>query len=147
MQLPREVRRQFQEYGRIGGRERAARMPPEVRRRVARRAALHRWTRARFGAASFTALGLPGAEIVDAGLDALVSEQTTVDSLVVSLAAPRLRREGVPIPAPTFADADTRLFRLLEQRFGDLAHARYLAYLRQAASFCDACRGVRRDGE
>jgi uncharacterized protein with von Willebrand factor type A (vWA) domain len=71
--------------------------------------------------------------MVDAGLDALASEEMTIESLVVSLAASRLRREGVPVPASTFADAETHLYRLLEQTSGDLAHARYLAYLRQAA--------------
>jgi hypothetical protein len=122
-------------------------MSPEDRRRVARRAALSRWTRARFGGSSFAALRLPGGDLVDAGLEGLVSGEVTIESLVVSIAAPRLRREGVPIPATTFDDADLRLYRLLEQTSGDLAHARYLAYLRQAASFCDACRGARRGAE
>lgn len=122
---------------------RSARMPADARRRVARRAALHRWTRARFGEASFAALGLPGGELVDAGLDALVAEEVTAESLAVSLAAPRLRREGVPVPSTTFSDAEMRLYRLLEETSGELAHARYLAYLRQLSSFADACRLAR----
>ena len=40
-------------------------------------------------------------------------------------------------------DADVRLYRLLEHTEGDLAHARYLAYLGQAASFADACADAR----
>ena len=61
------------------------------------------------------------------------------ESLAVSLAAPRLRREGVPVPASCLPDADRRLYRLLESRHGPIAHARYLAWLRQVASFADAC--------
>lgn len=143
MKLPRSVRERFQAYGRIGGRTRAARMSPESRRTAARQAALRRWVRVRFAAPDFTTLGLPGGEIFDAGLTALAGGEESVESLLVSLAAPRLRREGVPLPQAVFADADIRLYRLLEQANGDLAHARYLAYLRQAASFADACATAR----
>ena len=83
--------------------------------------------------------------MVDRGLDALAAGRETVESLAVSLAAPRLRREGVPLPATTFPDADRRLYRLMERLHGTLAHARYLARLRQIASFADACRLARAD--
>ena len=62
---------------------------------------------------------------------------------MVSLAASRLRRETVPLPATLIPDADARLYRLLERQDGALAHARYLARLRQLTSFADACRSVR----
>ena len=52
------------------------------------------------------------------------------ESLLVSLAAPRLHREGVPI-GQVHSDPEDRLYDLLS-RSGDLAHARYGAYLRQA---------------
>jgi hypothetical protein len=143
MKLPNSVRERFRTYGRDGGRARARRMSPEARRTVARQAAIRRWTRARFGAPTFEALGLPGGGTVDAGLAALARGQESIEGLLVSLAAPRLRREGVPIPRDVFADADVRLYRLLEEKSGDLAHARYIAYLRQAASFADACSGAR----
>ena len=96
MKLPDDIRESFRRYGRAGGRARAARMTPERRRQVARRAATTRWIRKRFGAASFEALGLPGGEVVDAGLDDLAAGKATEESFAVSLAAPRLRREGVP---------------------------------------------------
>jgi hypothetical protein len=118
-------------------------MDPAARTAVARLAALRRWTRERFGAESFAALGLPGGEMIDAGLRDLVHGRETAESLAVSLAAPRLRREGVPLPTTRFADGDRRLYRLLEHRDEGLAHARYLATLRQVASFADACRGLR----
>lgn len=143
MKLPNAVRDRFRAYGRAGGRARAARMSSEDRRAVARKAATRRWIGVRFGAASLAALGLPGGEIVDAGLDALAAGEVTAESLVVSLAAPRLRREGVPLSDSVLPDADLRLYRLLERTNGDLAHARYLAYLRQVASFADSCSAAR----
>ena len=143
MKLPPSVRERFRAYGREGGRIRAARMNSEARKRVARGAAIRRWIRVRFGAPSFADLGFPGGEIIDAGLAALAAGEETIESLAVSLAAPRLKREGVPLPAHVIADADQRLFRRLEQTSGDLAHARYLAYLRQVASFADACSAAR----
>ncbi len=142
--MPSEIRNQFRRYGRAGGRARAARMEPDERRTVARRAAATRWIRERFGASSFEALGLPGGDIVDAGLADLAAGKATAESLLVSLAAPRLRREGVPL-GETHSDPEDRLYALLSRTAGDLAHARYGAYLRQAVSFADACRVARLD--
>jgi len=123
--------------------ERARRLSPEARSAIARRAAIRRWIRTRFGNASFDALRLPGGAMIDKGLDDLVAGLESPESLLVSLAAPRLRREGVPVPSTTFPDAERRLFRLLEGNHGGLAHARYLAHLRQTSSFADACRLAR----
>jgi hypothetical protein len=145
MRLPKAVLERFREQGRVGGRVRAKRMSPAARTSVAQRAALQRWTRVRFGESSFEAVGLPGGHIIDAGLSDLASSVESVESLLVSLAAPRLRREGVPVPTRVHPDPEERLYRLLEHTSGDLAHHRYIAYLRQAASFADACRLARRD--
>jgi hypothetical protein len=41
-------------------------------------------------------------------------------------------------------DAENRLYDLLAATAGDLAHARYAAYLEQIVSFADACRLARR---
>lgn len=144
MDLSPEAQELFRRYGRLGGRERAARMSAADRRTVARLAAMARWIRARFGDTSFERLGLPGGDIVDAGLADLAAERATPESLAVSLAAPRLRREGVPVSAP-LPDPERRLFELLSRTEGDLAHARYNAYLRRMASFADACRAARID--
>lgn len=142
MRIPALVRALFQRHGREGGRARARRLPAAVRSAIARRSALRRWTRRRFGDPSFRALGLPGGDLIDKGLDDLVAGRVTSESLLVSLAAPRLRREAVPLPAHCLDDADRRLYWLLEAAHGPLAHARHLALLRQAASFADACRGA-----
>jgi len=104
-----------------------------------------RWIRERFGSSRFEELGLPGAEIVDAGLVDLAQGMVTEESLAVSIAMPRLRREGLP-RMPALADPEQRLIRLLSRRSGDLAHARYGAILRRVVSFADACRS-RRLGE
>ena len=144
VRLPDEVRESFRKYGRAGGRARAARLTPERRSQVARRAAVARWIRERFGAARFEALGLPGGDIVDAGLDDLAMGKATEESFAVSLAAPRLRREGIPVGA-TLADPESRLYASLAAANPDLAHARYGAWLRRMVSFADACRSARID--
>jgi len=119
-------------------------MSPAARSAVARRAACVRWIRHRFGESSFERLGLPGGGTVDAGLADLAVGRTTPESLAVSLAAPRLRREGVPV-GTVLEDPERRLFQLLSQTEGDLAHARYNAWLTQLVSFADACRIARID--
>lgn len=120
-------------------------MPPEARAAGARKAATARWTRERFGAPDFASLGLPGGELVDEGLADLAEGIVSRASLVVSLASPRLRREGVPV-GRVEPDADVRLYRLLEEEAGDaLAHARYNALRREIVSFANACRLARVD--
>ncbi len=83
--------------------------------------------------------------MIDKGLNDLAGEIESLESLAVSLAATRLRREGVPVPRVCIPDPDHRLYRMLESTSGNLAHARYLAWLRQVASFADACRVARLD--
>jgi len=144
LRLPDDVRESFRRYGRAGGRARAARMTPERRKQVARLAATARWTRERFGAASFEALGLPGGDIVDAGLCDLATGKATEESFAVSLAAPRLRREGIPV-GTTLADPEDRLYAILVAANPDLAHARYGAWLQRMVSFANACRFARID--
>ena len=143
MKLPAPIREAFRRHGRAGGLARAASLSPESRTRVARRAAGARWIRERFGTDRFESLGLPGGAIVDTGLADLTGGRVTVESLLVSLAAPRLRREGIPIPA-SLPRPEERLYRLLSRTEGDLAHARYGAHLRRMVSFADACRAARR---
>src|SRR5262245_52506406 len=143
MRLSPEVREQFRRHGRTGGLQRARRLDPERRAAVARRAATARWVRSRFGLSSFSDLGLPGGEIVDKGLADLGNSKVTVESLLVSLAAPRLRREGVPV-GPVLANPEDRLYDLLLEQNPDLAHHRYRAYLQQMSSFSDACPQARR---
>jgi len=142
MRLPPAVRAQFRRCGRAGGRARAARLSKEARTGVARRAAAVRWIRQRFGASRFGDLGLPGGEIVDSGLADLAAGRISAESLAVSIAMPRLQREGLPA-LPPHPDPEDRLYELLSRGSGDLAHARYNAYLRQMSSFAAACHVLR----
>jgi|GEM_PF-994310 len=141
--LPPGIRRAFQRQGQRGGRVRARQLTPQRRRAIARLAALRRWTRERFGAPTFSAIGLPAGALVDRGLSDLAAERETNESLLVSLAASRLTREGVPLPATCFPDAEVRLYRRLEREHGELGHARYLAWIEQVVSFADACASAR----
>ncbi len=142
MKLPTGIHEQFRRYGRRGGRIRATRISPEERKRIARQGATARWVRARFGVSKFGELGLPGGDIVDTGLADLAAGRASLESLLVSLAEPRLRREGVPI-GTVESEPEKRLYELLTRTEGDLAHARYGAYLRQMVSFADACHLAR----
>lgn len=83
------------------------------------------------------ARALPGAEIVQQGLDDLANGHLTINSLLVSLGAPRLRRVGFDLPQ-TFPDAEHRLYQLLAEESGDAAHARYNALVRRLVSFENA---------
>ena len=81
-----------------GGQARARSMPAAARAAVARRAALRRWIRVRFGDRELRDPGASGGALIDQGLDDLAGGRATPESLLVSLAAPRLRREAIPLP-------------------------------------------------
>lgn len=77
---------------------------------------------------------LPGAELVERGLKDLVTRGQTVESLLVSIAAPRLRTLGYSIPF-AFDEPEMRLYGLLSVELGDGAHARYNSLIRRVVSF------------
>ena len=77
---------------------------------------------------------LPGADLIATGLNDLARRAETVESLLVSVGAPRLRALGIDVPSP-FADAELRLFDLLATRHGAGAHAKYNALIRRVVSF------------
>jgi hypothetical protein len=64
-----------------------------------------------------------------------------VESLLVSIGAPRLRRLGLAIP-DTLAEPELRLYRLLSEKHGDAAHSRYNALVRRLVSFERAAAAV-----
>ena len=72
--------------------------------------------------------------MIEAGLIDLRRGTETDESLLVSIAAHRLRALGFDVPAP-FADAELRLYRRLAARHGAGAHARYNALVRRLVSF------------
>ncbi len=77
---------------------------------------------------------LPGAELISQGLEDLARGSETIEALLVSIAAPRLRSLGYSINAD-FAEPELRLYRLLALQHGDDAHGRYNALIRRIVSF------------
>jgi hypothetical protein len=81
---------------------------------------------------------LPGAELVIAGIDDLRAGRESEASLVVAMAAPRLRAIGVEVPEGGGEAPSHRLYELLSDRQPDAAHSRYNALLARVASFSRA---------
>ena len=79
---------------------------------------------------------LPGEEIVHKGVADLSRNRETDASLLVLIAAPRLRRLGIRIGRPAFSEtAEHRLYARLERRFGAGAHSRYNGLIRRIVSY------------
>ena len=78
--------------------------------------------------------GLPGADLVAAGVRDLEAGVPSVAALLVSIGAPRLRRAGIRLrrvePNPEHA-----LYQLLLRDGVDDAHSRYNALVRRLVSF------------
>jgi hypothetical protein len=77
---------------------------------------------------------LPGEDLVRLGLRDLCDGIESVESLLVSIGAPRLGRLGLTIP-PSFPEPELRLYRLLTKLHGDAAHSRYNALIRRLVSY------------
>ncbi len=76
----------------------------------------------------------PGGDLIERGLKDLDKRRESIDSLLVSIGAPRLRRLGFDIEQP-FASPEHRLYELLAQEAPDRAHSRYNALIRRLVSF------------
>jgi hypothetical protein len=77
---------------------------------------------------------LPGAELVEQGIEDLRLARESVEALVVSVGAPRLRAVGVTVPA-AISSPEHKLYALLAEREGDGAHSAYNALIRRLVSF------------
>ena len=84
---------------------------------------------------------LPGGDLVAKGLEDLARSRVTVEALLVSIAAPRLRDLGV-LAATPLPDAEHRLYERLATEDPDSAHSRYNALLRRLTSFESALECV-----
>ena len=83
---------------------------------------------------SFDAKGLPGGDLIIAGVADLEAGIESVPALVVAIGAPRLAALGLSIPhGPT--NPEHRLYELLAREDPDSAHARYNAFIRRLVSF------------
>ena len=77
--------------------------------------------------------GLPGGDLVEAGLRDLGHGVESTEALLVASFAPRLRRLGVAVP--DIPDPEHRLYALLARSNPDSAHRRYNALVRRMVSF------------
>jgi hypothetical protein len=77
---------------------------------------------------------LPGAELVATGMADLERGVESVESLLVSIGAPRLTRLGFDVRWP-FPSPEHRLYELLAEDDADAAHSRYNALIRRLVSF------------
>ena len=80
---------------------------------------------------------LPGSEIIKKGLRDLEKNEQTLESLLVSIASPRLVRLGFLVSHP-YPDAENKVYRLLAQNDPDSAHSQYNAFIRLLVSFSRA---------
>ena len=78
---------------------------------------------------------LPGADLVETGLADLAAGRETIESLLVSIGAPKLRQLCIPVPASTFASPEHRLYERLRSEDPRAAHSRYNALVRRLVSF------------
>ena len=77
---------------------------------------------------------LPGADVVKEGLQDLACRRETLAALLVSIGSPRLRLLGWSIPF-VFEHPEERLYHKLAAEYGNGAHSRYNALIRQLVSF------------
>ena len=139
--ISQDVQNYLKTIGQKGGKARAKNMAPKARSSQARMAVTSRWIKKRFGAELFANLGIPGAEIVDAGLkDIATGNLASVNALVVAEGRPRLRFLGVPVPdlPKSLCNIRNQLFGILSEEHGDMAYPRFCALLERINSFCDA---------
>ena len=86
--------------------------------------------------------GLPGAEIIERGLADLAAGLPSIEALVVSIGAPKLRQLGLSVPQP-LPDPEHQLYLRLAQADPDGAHSKYNALVRRLVSFEHALACVR----
>ena len=79
-------------------------------------------------------IALPGSDLVGKGLKDVAAGAVTIESLLVAIAAPRLRALGYSVPGGA-AEPELRLYQLLAAQYGDAAHSRYNALIRRIVSF------------
>ena len=82
---------------------------------------------------------LPGEELVNRGLSDLAQGRISDSSLLVLIAAPRLRRLGIQVPEGDYPKPyEHQLYGRLEERLGAAAHSAYNGLLRRIVSYSRA---------
>jgi hypothetical protein len=78
---------------------------------------------------------LPGSDLIKQGLRDLAAGTESIESLLVLIGAPRLRRLGFDVPDDTPYLPEDRLYAKLAEEDSDSAHSRYNALIRKLVSF------------
>ena len=82
--------------------------------------------------------GLPGAELVQRGLEDLKHGKMSEFSLLLLVAKPRLKSLGIPINdtlKPSSEPFEHALYSFLEEQVKDEAYSRYNSLIRRIVSF------------
>ncbi|HVF47960.1 MAG TPA: hypothetical protein VNA17_10375 [Pyrinomonadaceae bacterium] len=74
---------------------------------------------------------IPGEEIIHEGINDVIEGRESINALLVSIGAPRLRRVGVEVPDATIEEPEHRLYFKLQETHGDAAHSKYNALIRR----------------
>jgi hypothetical protein len=77
---------------------------------------------------------LPGAHLVQRGVEDLDAGHESAEALLVSIGAPRLRSVGIEVSEP-IALPEHKLYALLANEQGDGAHSAYNSLIRRLVSF------------
>jgi hypothetical protein len=77
---------------------------------------------------------LPGASLVQRGVEDLDAGRESAEALLVSIGAPRLRFAGIDVATP-IAAPEHKLYLLLAREKGNAAHSAYNALIRRLVSF------------
>lgn len=77
----------------------------------------------------------PGQDLIEKGLDDLANGRETIESLLVQVGGPRMRRLGYNVPVLSDELPEHRLYKLLSFENSDTAHSRYNALIRRLVSF------------
>lgn len=78
---------------------------------------------------------LPGADLIQKGLDDLLAGRDSIEALLLRIGAPRLRRLGIAVPAEDEGSPELLLYERLASADSDSAHSRYNALIRRLVSF------------
>ena len=82
---------------------------------------------------------LPGEDLVRQGLADLAENRLSDFSLLVLIAAPRLKRLGIVVPESDFAQPyEHSLYQRLEERLDTAAHSHYNSLIRRIVSYARA---------
>jgi hypothetical protein len=77
---------------------------------------------------------VPGADLVERGIEDLRNERDSIEALLVSIGAPRLALAGIAVPTP-IPSPEHKLYARLVVEKANGAHSAYNALIRRLVSF------------